>query len=156
MESLLDTSRVVTPSATTRFHTTATHAFPYTTETPEHHFAAVANTITPADGHIRPKHVELYTTCNKAIHCLHQVGYSFTLWIRTSRALVYLTPKNAVALQPNNANSWCHHYTATFIKWRWKKFRSTEYFFNNIPARYYLGWCIVPLACKTRIPKWHF
>jgi hypothetical protein len=45
----------------------------------EHHFAAVANTITPEDERIRPKHVELYYTCNKAIHWLHQVGYSFTL-----------------------------------------------------------------------------
>jgi hypothetical protein len=32
---------LVTPSATTRFHTTATHAVPSTTETSEHHFAAV-------------------------------------------------------------------------------------------------------------------
>jgi hypothetical protein len=60
--------RVVTPSATARLHTTATHAVPSTTETPEHHFAAVANTITPEDGRIRPKHVELYNTCNKVIH----------------------------------------------------------------------------------------
>jgi hypothetical protein len=35
------TIRVVTPLATTRFHTTATHAVPSTTETPEHHFGAV-------------------------------------------------------------------------------------------------------------------
>jgi hypothetical protein len=58
----------VTPSATARLHTTATHAVPSTTETPEHHFAAVANIITPEDGRIRPKHVESYNTCNKAIH----------------------------------------------------------------------------------------
>jgi hypothetical protein len=32
---------VVTPSATTHFHTTATYAVPSTTETPEHHFVAV-------------------------------------------------------------------------------------------------------------------
>jgi hypothetical protein len=70
---------LVTPSATTRFHTTATHAVPSTTETPEHHFAAVANTITPEDWRIRLKHVELYNTCNNIIHWLHQVGYSFTL-----------------------------------------------------------------------------
>jgi hypothetical protein len=69
----------VTPSATARLHTTATHAVPSTTETPEHHFAAVANTITPEDGRIRPKHVELYNTCNKVIHWFHQVGYSRTL-----------------------------------------------------------------------------
>jgi hypothetical protein len=31
-------------------------------------FAAVANIITPEDGRIRPKHVESYNTCNKAIH----------------------------------------------------------------------------------------
>jgi hypothetical protein len=49
-------------------HTNATHAVPSTTETPEHHFAAVANIITPVDGRIRPKHVESYSTCNKAIH----------------------------------------------------------------------------------------
>jgi hypothetical protein len=61
-------SRVVTPSATARLHTTATHAAPSTTETPEHHFAAVANIITPEDGRIRPKHIESYNTCNKAIH----------------------------------------------------------------------------------------
>jgi hypothetical protein len=61
-------STTATPSATARLHTTATHAIPSTTETPEHHFAAVANTITPEDGRIRPKHVELYNTCNKAIH----------------------------------------------------------------------------------------
>jgi hypothetical protein len=47
---------VVTPSATTRLHTTATHAVPSTTETPEHHFAAVTNTINPEEGRIRPKH----------------------------------------------------------------------------------------------------
>jgi hypothetical protein len=58
----------VTPSATARLHTTATHAVPSTTETPEHHFAAVKNIITPEDGRIRPKHVESYNTCNKAIH----------------------------------------------------------------------------------------
>jgi hypothetical protein len=58
----------VTPSTTARLHTTATHAVPYTTETPEHHFAAVANTITPEDGRIRPKYAESYNTCNKAIH----------------------------------------------------------------------------------------
>jgi hypothetical protein len=40
----------------------------WSTETPEHHFAAVANTITPEDGRIRPKHVDSYNTCNKAIH----------------------------------------------------------------------------------------
>jgi hypothetical protein len=58
--------RVETPSATARLHTTATHAVPSTTETPEHHFAAAAaNTITPEDGRIRPKHVESYNTCNK-------------------------------------------------------------------------------------------
>jgi hypothetical protein len=60
--------RIATPSATTRFHTTATHAVPSTTETPEHHFAAVVNTITPEEGRIRPKHVELYTTYNKFKH----------------------------------------------------------------------------------------
>jgi hypothetical protein len=59
---------VVAPSATAHLHTTATHAVPSTTETPEHHFAAVANTITPEDGPIHLKHVESYTTCNKAIH----------------------------------------------------------------------------------------
>jgi hypothetical protein len=69
----------VTPSTTTRLHTTATHAVPSTTETPEHHFAAVTIAITPEDGRIRPKHVELFNTCNKVIHWLHQVGYSFTL-----------------------------------------------------------------------------
>jgi hypothetical protein len=69
----------MTPSDTTRFHTTATHAVPYTTETPEHHFAAVANTITPEDGRIRPKHVELYYAYNKVIYWLYQIGYSFTL-----------------------------------------------------------------------------
>jgi hypothetical protein len=58
----------VTPSATARLHTIATHAFPSTTETPEHHFAAVANIITPEDGRIRPKHAESHNTCNKAIH----------------------------------------------------------------------------------------
>jgi hypothetical protein len=72
-------SVVVAPSATARLHTTATHAVPSTTENPEHHFADVANTITPEDGRIRPKHVESYNTCNKAIHFVHQVGYSFTL-----------------------------------------------------------------------------
>jgi hypothetical protein len=45
----------------------------------EHHFAAVTITITPEDGRIRPKHVELFNTRNKVIHWLHQVGYSFTL-----------------------------------------------------------------------------
>jgi hypothetical protein len=70
----------VTPSATVRLLTTTTHAVPSTTETPEHHFAAVTNTITPEDGCIRPKHVELYNICNKVIHWLHQVGYSFTLF----------------------------------------------------------------------------
>jgi hypothetical protein len=59
----------VTPSAATRFHTTATHAVPSTTETPEHHFAAVVYPVTPEDGRICPKHVELYTTYNKFIHC---------------------------------------------------------------------------------------
>jgi hypothetical protein len=58
----------VTPSATVRLHTTATHAVPSTTETPEHHFVAVANIITPEDGRIRPKHVESYNTCSKAMH----------------------------------------------------------------------------------------
>jgi hypothetical protein len=72
----------VTPLATARLHTTATHAVPSTTETPEHHFAAVANNITPEDGRIRPKHVELYNTCNKVILWLHQVGYSFTLYVK--------------------------------------------------------------------------
>jgi hypothetical protein len=59
----------VTPSATARLHTTTTHAVPSTTETPEHHFAAVTNTINPEDGRIHPKRVESYNTCNKAIHC---------------------------------------------------------------------------------------
>jgi hypothetical protein len=59
---------VVTPLATARLHTTATHAVPSTTETPEHYFAAVTITITPEDGRIRPKRVESYNTCNKAIH----------------------------------------------------------------------------------------
>jgi hypothetical protein len=54
----------VAPSATARLHTTATHAVPSTTETPEHHFAAVTKAITPEDGRIRPKHVEPYNTCN--------------------------------------------------------------------------------------------
>jgi hypothetical protein len=58
----------VTPSATARLHTNATHAVPSTIETPEHHFAAVANTITPEDGRIRPKHVDSYNISNKAIH----------------------------------------------------------------------------------------
>jgi hypothetical protein len=58
-----------TPSAAARLHTTATHAVPSTIETPEHNLAAVTNTITPADGRIRPKHVELYNTCNKVIRC---------------------------------------------------------------------------------------
>jgi hypothetical protein len=58
----------VAPSATARLHATATHAVPATTEAPEYHFAAVANIITPEDGRIRPKHVESYNTCNKAIH----------------------------------------------------------------------------------------
>jgi hypothetical protein len=75
------TAFLVTPSATARLHTTATHAVPSTTETPQQHFAAVTNTVTPEVGRIRPKHVELYeyNTCNKVIHWLHQVGYSFTL-----------------------------------------------------------------------------
>jgi hypothetical protein len=34
----------------------------------EHHFAAVANIITPEDGRIRPKHVESYNNCSKATH----------------------------------------------------------------------------------------
>jgi hypothetical protein len=59
---ILKLSREVTPSATARLHNTATHAVSSTTETPEHHFAAVANTITPEDGRIRPKHVELFNT----------------------------------------------------------------------------------------------
>jgi hypothetical protein len=45
----------------------------------EHHFAAVAYTITPEDGRIRPKHVELYNTCNK----------SYTL-VASSWILIYL------------------------------------------------------------------
>jgi hypothetical protein len=57
----------VAPSTTARLHTTATHAVPSTTETPEHNFAAVANIITPEVGRIRQKHVESYNTCNKAI-----------------------------------------------------------------------------------------
>jgi hypothetical protein len=61
-------AREVFPSTTARLYTIATHAVPSTTETPEHHFAAVANTITPEDGRIRPKHIESYNTCNKAIH----------------------------------------------------------------------------------------
>jgi hypothetical protein len=61
-------THAVNPSDTARLHTTATHAIPSTTEIPEHPFAAVANTITPEDGRIRPKHVESYNTCNKAIH----------------------------------------------------------------------------------------
>jgi 5-hydroxyisourate hydrolase-like protein (transthyretin family) len=51
----------------------------FANETPEHHFAAVANTITPEDGRIRPKHVDSYNTCNKSYTFVHQVGYSFTL-----------------------------------------------------------------------------
>jgi hypothetical protein len=31
-------------------------------------FCCCSNTITPEDGRIRPKHVESYNTCNKAIH----------------------------------------------------------------------------------------
>jgi hypothetical protein len=50
------------------FATAAKWCSGVTTETSEHHFAAVANTITPEDGRIRPKHVESYNTCNKAIH----------------------------------------------------------------------------------------
>jgi hypothetical protein len=72
---------VVTPSAIGSLHTTATHAVPSTTETPELHYAAVTNTITPEDGRIRPKHVELYNTCNKVIHWLHRVGYPFALHV---------------------------------------------------------------------------
>jgi hypothetical protein len=67
----------VAPSATARLHTTATHAAPSTTETPEHHFVAVANIITPEDGRIRPKHVESYNTSNKAIRlCIKLDTYS--------------------------------------------------------------------------------
>jgi hypothetical protein len=58
----------VTPSATARLHTTATHLVPSTTETQEHHLVSVANIITPEDGRISPKHVESYNACNKAIH----------------------------------------------------------------------------------------
>jgi hypothetical protein len=53
------------------YSTSSHHRDPHsasTTEIPEHHFAAVANTITPEDGRIRPKHVESYNTCSKAIH----------------------------------------------------------------------------------------
>jgi hypothetical protein len=67
----------VTPSATTRLHTTATHTAPSTTEIQEHHCRCFANIITPEDGRIRSKHVESYNACNKAIPlCIKLVTYS--------------------------------------------------------------------------------
>jgi hypothetical protein len=57
-----------------------------------HRFAAVANTITTEDGSIRPKHVESYNTCNKAIHlCIKldtHLTYTFNSFFRVNILLL--------------------------------------------------------------------
>jgi hypothetical protein len=63
----------------------------------EHHFAAVANIVTPEDGRIRPKHIESYNTCNKAIHLCIKLDTHLPYFRGGSQAL----PLNELCL-PND------------------------------------------------------
>jgi hypothetical protein len=109
--STTETPEHMAPSATARLHTTATHAVPSTTETPEHNFAAVANTITPEDGRIRPKHVESYNTCNKATHlCINldiHLPYSKACMLPTPRTNIYVFRQNNYSFGLSSKNAIC-------------------------------------------------